>query len=138
MNGYIKRSAWIAATLLGWVVLSLTAHAASFDCAKSLTQIEKFICADAALSKLDEELNAAYKTALRDGKRADAIKQAQKQWIWGRNGCPTSDCLKKTYQARIHELTGTPDEAEVLPQSAQPKEENVDNPTTVKKVSALS
>lgn len=122
MSGYLKRSMQLA--VLGWMAMTLSAQAASFDCRKAGTQIEKFICADAELSKLDEQLSAAYKTALQDEKQADTVKQAQKQWIWGRNGCPTSDCLKKTYQARIHELTGTPVEAETLPQPAQPKEEN--------------
>ena len=32
------------------------AHAASFDCTKASTSIEKHICSDANLSVLDEEL----------------------------------------------------------------------------------
>lgn len=82
MNGYIKRRAWFAATLLlGCLMLVIPAHAASFDCAKAATKVENLICGDTALSKLDEELNAAYKAALQDEGQAGSIKQAQKQWV---------------------------------------------------------
>jgi len=104
MNGYIKRSAWIAAALLVWSMIALPAEAVSFDCAKAATKVEKLICADAALSKFDEKLNTAYKAALQDEKQADYIRQAQKQWLKGRNGCRDVDCLKASYQDRINEL----------------------------------
>jgi uncharacterized protein len=48
--------------VLGWLVLEFTAQAASFDCGKAGTKVEKIVCSDADLSKLDEELNAAYTT----------------------------------------------------------------------------
>lgn len=93
--------------LFGLLVLSLSAQAASSDCAKAQTKVEHLICDDAEISKLDEELNAAYKTALQDEKQADSIKQIQKKWIKERNGCLTVACLKTTYQARIYELNAT-------------------------------
>ncbi|MDR2790403.1 MAG: hypothetical protein LBB59_05460 [Campylobacteraceae bacterium] len=34
---------------------------ASFDCQKAKTDIEKLVCSDEELSRLDEELNEAYK-----------------------------------------------------------------------------
>ena len=48
--------------LFGLLVLTLPVQAASFDCAKAGTKVEKLICGDAGLSKLDDELAAAYKT----------------------------------------------------------------------------
>lgn len=93
--------------VLGWLGLSLTAHAASFDCAKASTKVEKLICGDAALSKLDVELNAAYKTALQDEKQADTVKQAQKQWMKERNGCADAACVKGAYEARLSLLVVT-------------------------------
>ena len=97
--------------VFGWLVLilSITAHAASFDCAKAGTKIEKLICGDAELSKLDEELSAAYKTALQDEKRADSIKQAQKQWMKDRNGCSDAACVKGAYEARLVKLNSSDD-----------------------------
>ena len=85
-------------------MMASPAQAASFDCAKAATKVEKLICADAALSKLDEELNAAYKTALQDGKQAVTVKQAQKKWMKERNACSSSDCLVRAYQNHIGEL----------------------------------
>ncbi len=38
--------------------------AASFDCAKASTQVERLICSDESLSKLDEQLSGSYKQAL--------------------------------------------------------------------------
>lgn len=90
--------------LFGLLVLALPAHAASFDCAKAATKVEKIICSDAEISKLDEELNAAYKTALQDEKQADSIKQAQKQWVKERNSCADAACVKGAYQKRIGQL----------------------------------
>ena len=83
------------------LLLSLPAHAASFDCAKATTKVERLICADAELSKLDEELNAAYKTALQDEKQANTIKQAQKQWLKERNNCADAVCVKGVYEERL-------------------------------------
>ncbi len=79
-------------------------HAASFDCAKAASKVEKLICDDAEISKLDEELSAAYKAALQDGKQADTIMQAQKQWMKERNGCADAACVKRTYEARLTSL----------------------------------
>ncbi len=35
-------------------------HAASFDCSKATSEVEKLICGDEELSKLDDSLNKAY------------------------------------------------------------------------------
>lgn len=107
MNGYIKRNAWIAVTLFGWTLMVSLAQAASFDCAKASTKVEKLICGDAALSKLDEELNTAYKTAVQDEKQTDTIKQAQKQWMKERNGCDDAGCVKRAYEVRLSSLKVT-------------------------------
>lgn len=109
----MKRLLIIFAGLL-WVV---SAQAASFDCAKAGTKVEKLICADAGLSKLDEELNAAYKAALQDKNQVENIQQAQKQWLKGRNTCSDDACLKATYQVRVHELAATQKQAGTKPQS---------------------
>lgn len=90
--------------LFGLLALALPAQAASFDCAKAATKVEKLVCGDAELSKLDEELNAAYKAALQDGKQSNSIKQGQKQWVKERNGCSDAGCLEMNYRNRIDEL----------------------------------
>ena len=98
-----------ALIVFGWLALMLgiTVHAASFDCAKAGTKVEKLICGDAELSKLDEELNAAYKAAVQDKTKADVVKQAQKQWMKERSGCADAACVKGAYEARFSTLTST-------------------------------
>lgn len=98
----MKRVLWIA---LGCIVYMTSAQAASFDCAKASTKVEQLICIDATLSKLDEELSAAYKAVLRDQKQAVATRQAQKQWLKDRNDCVDAVCVKRAYETRLSSLT---------------------------------
>lgn len=96
--------------LTGLLGLVMSAKAASFDCAKAATKVEKLICVDAELSKLDEGLSAAYKAALQQSK-AQAITQAQEQWLKERNECVDVACVKAAYQNRISQLTVRPSAA---------------------------
>jgi Uncharacterized protein conserved in bacteria, putative lipoprotein len=53
--------------------LSVQAIAASFDCAKANTKTEHLICDNPDISKLDEDLESAYKNALNTPTNSDAI-----------------------------------------------------------------
>jgi len=97
----MKRATWM---VLGWLVLGFTAQAASFDCAKAQSKVEHLICDNAEISKLDEELNAAYKTEVQDKQQADTVKQAQKQWMKERNNCADAECVERAYKARLSTL----------------------------------
>mgnify|MGYP001627241469 CR=1 FL=1 len=92
---------------LAALVLSGTVQAASFDCAKAQTRVEKMICADAELSKLDEEMARAYATSLQDKSRANAARQTQRQWVKERNACGSAECVKQSYKNRLHGLVVT-------------------------------
>lgn len=120
----------ITLIVLGWIVLGFTAQAASFDCAKAATKVEKLICGDAALSKLDEELNGTYKTALQDEKQAEVIRQAQKQWMKERNGCADVACVKRAYEVRLSSLTVTHTSSD----DSNATKQNVTPPTNQAKV----
>lgn len=83
----------LAAALLGLMVLVFTsslaaspAAAASFDCGKARTKVEKLICADPQLSRQDSELAVAYGEALKvwDGKIAAYVKLTQRGWVGSR------------------------------------------------------
>jgi uncharacterized protein len=102
-GGGMKKIIWIA---FGWLALLMAAQATSFDCGKASSKIEKLICGDEKLSKLDEELNLAYKAALQDKNQSENIRLVQKQWLKERNGCKELDCLKTAYEARIRDLSG--------------------------------
>ena len=96
--------------LIGLGVLALmplTGQAASFDCKKASTAGEKAICADATLSKLDEELAQAYKQALKKGSK-ESVQAAQKAWLKEQRSCGADrSCLENAYNTRIAQLQGT-------------------------------
>src|SRR4051812_35066873 len=91
------------------------AYATSFDCAKAATKVEKLVCADAELSKLDEELNGAYKTALQDEKHAVSVRQTQKQWMKERNACSDAACVKRAYEERVQGFSSASEKATSIP-----------------------
>ncbi|GAK51523.1 hypothetical protein U14_02768 [Candidatus Moduliflexus flocculans] len=85
------------------------ARAASFNCEKAATEIEKAICGNNALSDLDSEVGNTYKT-LRSGlsaEQAEQLKREQTRWLQQRNAdCANADatCLSAMYQARLADL----------------------------------
>jgi uncharacterized protein len=93
----MKFIAWFAFSLL----MSVSAQGASFDCGKAATKVEKMICNDAELSKLDEELGSAYKSALQDIKHAAILKESQKQWLKDRDSYVDSEYWKQSYIKRL-------------------------------------
>jgi uncharacterized protein YecT (DUF1311 family) len=76
------------AALAGLLLLLLAAPAtaASFDCAKARTKVEKLICKDPQLSRQDEDLAKAYGEALKawDGQIAAYVKMNQRGWVGSR------------------------------------------------------
>ena len=95
--------------LLSLAVLCLTlqgfsmANAASFDCNKAATFVEKTICANPELSNLDDLMANNYRLMRAAGIGAGAqshLKQSQRDWIKIRNKCASIACLKFQYLAR--------------------------------------
>lgn len=108
MNNNIKRNALFAALLLGCVLLAPAAQAASFDCGKAGTKVEKLICADSAISRLDDELAKVYGGALKLSPDKSRLMQEQREWLKARNRkCTDERCLVFSYQERIKELINT-------------------------------
>jgi len=101
----------IRGALLVAVVLAATgAQAASFDCKKARSEDEKAICANPELSKLDEDLAAAFKSTLAlmsgDAKRIAIFRKDQAAWVKERDRCGgTASCLKNEYARRIRWLS---------------------------------
>jgi uncharacterized protein YecT (DUF1311 family) len=79
-------------------------QAASFDCAKAATNIEKMICADEGLSALDSQLATVYKRSIYAAIDKGAFKQEQLSWLKTRNACKDVACLSQSYQSRIATL----------------------------------
>lgn len=91
-------AAWV---VLAWLALSFPAQAASFDCKKTQTKVEKMICADAGLSKLDDELTKVYGQVLKKISEETLLKKQQQGWLTARNRCQDISCLHEQYQSRI-------------------------------------
>jgi uncharacterized protein len=97
----------ICAALTAFFTLaSSAAHAASFDCAKAKTEDERAICKNAELSRLDEDMAAAYKAVAGPmsgfKERIGPFRKNQSEWIRDRARCgDTVPCLKDEYVSRI-------------------------------------
>jgi uncharacterized protein YecT (DUF1311 family) len=78
--------------------------AASFDCAKATTQIEKSICVEPGLSRLDGELGHLYESARHTAPDPASLKAEQVRWLEERNRCEDEGCLRKSYESRIAQL----------------------------------
>ncbi len=93
------------------IAMAVTTQAASFDCAKASTFVEKEICNNKRLSTLDEVLADNYKYMLAANIGEGAVKdlrQTQKQWLKQRNSCKTSECIENAYLARINAVCDYP------------------------------
>ena len=89
----------------------------SFDCAKAKTRVEKLICSDAELAKLDREMSSEYYSLVSDktldGELKEILKNNQKKWLNSREKTPCLEnediseqqkCIKNVYRIRIKEI----------------------------------
>jgi uncharacterized protein YecT (DUF1311 family) len=92
--------------LLLLLTLTITLlFSASFDCKKAKTEVEKLICSDEKLSKLDEELNEVYKKALARSNNKEILKKQQITWLNNtKKHCKEIFCIKLEYESRIFYL----------------------------------
>jgi uncharacterized protein len=87
------------------LIVAGNVHAASFDCGKATSEVEKLICGDKGLSELDESLSKAYREVLRSVPDPADLKQEQVKWLREvRNRCTDSLCLEKAYRSRLAEF----------------------------------
>lgn len=80
------------------------ASAASFNCQKAATSVEKMICGDAELSGLDSAMATSYKKVLASSPHPGTLVEQQKIWLQQRNLCAAVDCLRTSYTQRLSEL----------------------------------
>ncbi len=83
--------------LINLLLLGAT-QAASFDCARAGTSIEKMICADPELSALDGSLALRYKKVLEAARSPSVLREEQRLWLREvRNRCIDVPCLRTAY-----------------------------------------
>lgn len=94
-------------------------HAASFNCAKSTTSVEKAICGNKTISRLDDTLSSNFKQMsaanIGDSTRKN-LKASQKSWLRQRNECKTDRCIETLYRSRIDEICEIPVISGVYPE----------------------
>lgn len=90
------------------IVLSLcqatATQAASFDCTKATSKIEKMICADAELSRLDEEMATQFHQAKKELHNTAWFADQQRLWLKHRNACNDRSCLAASYRQRLDSI----------------------------------
>ncbi|NID17226.1 lysozyme inhibitor LprI family protein [Luteibacter yeojuensis] len=109
-----KTIRWMSPALL---LAPAMTYAAGFDCGKASTPVEKAICASPAVSALDGQLGAAFRTAVKNHpEKGGALKLDQRHWLADRDASIT-DFLRDSpgkplpadigqYPARIDFLRG--------------------------------
>lgn len=91
------------------------AEGPSFDCTKASSSVEKLICQNPELARLDRLLDKTYEQSVEAVKKFPTAKEDLKKlqayergWIKGRNECwKTSNpvhCIQNNYEQRISEL----------------------------------
>ena len=80
--------------------------AASFDCTKASMPSEKIVCSSPNLSKLDDQMFAAYSKAKSESANPDSLKNEQISWIKEVRTCGSDEnCISSLYTKRISQLT---------------------------------
>ncbi|MGP1691396.1 MAG: lysozyme inhibitor LprI family protein [Giesbergeria sp.] len=89
--------------LMAASVLPLSSHAASFDCAMAKKAVEKKICSDPLLSRLDDALAANYQAMLSVdvGRSRKALRTEQRRWLAQRDRCTSMQCLVQHYRDQL-------------------------------------
>ena len=86
------------------------APVASFDCAAAATPIEKAICSDVVLARLDRDVAEAFVRGVRfatEDAAKEKLKTGQRAWLGQRDAaCPTAavPCLATAYRDRLATL----------------------------------
>ncbi len=91
--------------LKGFLRPDWRAPAASFDCAKAAGAMERAICSDAGLARLDRQVAEAYGARLRDAGAAAKQRDVadQRDWLTLRDKTCSADpaCLIRLYRTRL-------------------------------------
>ena len=79
----------------------------SFNCGRAASTVERLICMDPGLARLDRAMADTYRKALKMP-GGGAQRSAQRMWIRTREGCAASsnvrECVETAYQYRIAEI----------------------------------
>lgn len=101
----VRVAATSACVLLGTPIFgAAAAQAASFDCKKASTPVEKLICDSIDLEMLDSQMNGAFQGAQERSNNPPQVKASQVAWLRARDSCRDKACLEASYRKRIATL----------------------------------
>lgn len=86
------------------LAFSTVAQAASFDCARPSTPVERMVCDAPDLSRADEQLAQAFASALAATLRPSTLRLDQLRWLAERDKLTIADKLRDAYRTRVKEL----------------------------------
>src|SRR3712207_9048329 len=98
------RMLWAAVALAGAIAWTAGAQAASFDCRKASTAAERLICAQPALSRLDEELALAFKDAMAITPTPASLAREQRAGLKERDRNADARAMEEAYRFRLEAL----------------------------------
>jgi len=79
--------------------------AASFDCTRASNEIERIVCSDSEIGKLDEDYANLFRSTLASAPDPDSLRADGRAWLRDvRDACSDATCLVDAYSARIAEL----------------------------------
>jgi len=115
-------SRFAALATLAFAVTTTPSRAASFDCAKAKTVVERTICASPRLSRLDAELARSYELSSTMTVDPKGLLEAQREWLRGtRSDCgDDAECLEHAMLVRIEQLRWSPESGVKLFADQQP------------------
>ena len=82
-----------------------SALAAGLECTKAVVPVEKVICGDPQLLRLDRELATAYEDAMPHIGNRRNWAAAQQTWVDARNRCIDKRCVRRAYENRLSEVS---------------------------------
>lgn len=105
----MKKRPFVIIGILSTCFVAAYANAASFDCAKASTWIEKTICSNTELSKLDVTMAKQYKAEISSASDYEdsnahiiSTRNEQRDWLkFQRNTCKTKECLIREYKEHV-------------------------------------
>jgi len=105
---FVSQHILLGLLIVCWLSYAPTCQAASYDCQKASSEVEKLICDESQsnLSQMDEEMAQAYRGALQQAsdKEKEAVKSEQRRWLVETRQCKTIKCLEILYLPRITQL----------------------------------
>lgn len=108
--------------------------AASFDCSKASTDVEKLICSNSDLSSIDDDVSLLYSQANKLLSDKDSLKKEQIRWIKETRTCGLDySCIYEKYSERKKQLFSLISSAAIQNQSGSTPPQTINNDADIDK-----